>query len=277
MKKLLLVGLLLTLFQINNMSAQDLPSLSPGSMVKQTAGLTDVTITYSSPAVRERTIWGDLVPYDKMWRTGANSPTRINFTQEVTIGGKKLKAGEYAIVTIPGKNEWTVILSMNRNTRASNYKEEEDAARLTIKPTEMNHTERLTFWFSDYDNDKIVVHMAWEKLHLSFEVTLHTHDQAVEEIEDALGWRTFVRAGRYYYEVKEYEKALDLLNTSLEKEERWYTLWYRANVYHEMGKNKEAYADLTRAKELGDKDEAADKNFFFKGRIVKALETWMKK
>ena len=278
-KTILTLGLAVSaiLFQSINMNAQELPALSPGSQVKQTAGLTDVTLTYSSPAVRGRTIFGGLLDYDKMWRTGANAPTRIKFSEDVTIGGKKLKANEYAIITIPGKEEWTIIISENRNARVSSYKEEEDAVRIKVKPQTIPSSERLTFWFSDYDNKHIVVNFAWADVYWTFEVQLHTDEQATENIDRATGWRPTMMSGRYYYEEGQYEKALGLINQSLALNERWYTLWYKALTLHDMGNHKEAYAAVTRTKELGDADEAKGNNFFFEDRVNEAVESWKKR
>ncbi len=258
----------------NTTMGQELPGLSPASKVEQRSGLTDVSITYSSPAVRGRVIWGGLVPYDEWWRTGANAATRIEFSETVKINGVDLSAKEYGILMMPGKEEWTVLFSKNRSVRASNRKEEDDAVLIKVKPVTIPHRERMSFLFSDYDYDKMTVSLEWEKIRISFDVALYTHDQAIENIDEVTGWRTYVRAGRYHYEMKEYDKALGYLNKSLEYEERWYTLWYKANTLHEHGQHKEAYKALQRTKELGDKDKANDKNFFFEDRVNKAIVEW---
>ena len=113
----------------------EFPDASQHATVTQRIGLTDVSIDYSRPNVRDREIFGGLVPFDKVWRTGANAATRIKFSDAVKLGGKDVAAGEYAFFTIPGKDEWTVILSKNVKTwGAYDYKQDTDALRVMVKP-----------------------------------------------------------------------------------------------------------------------------------------------
>ena len=106
---------------------------------------------------------------------------------------------------MPGKEEWTILISKNRSVRASNRKEEDDAVLIKVKPQTIPHRERMTFLFSDYDYDKMTVNLEGEKVRISFDLALYTHDQSLENIEEVTGWRPYVRAGRYHYEMKEYE------------------------------------------------------------------------
>jgi len=112
----------------------EFPSASQHAVVKQRVGLTDVEVDYSRPNKNSRLIFGGLVPFDKVWRTGANQPTRIKFSANVKFGDKDVPAGEYAIFSIPGSNEWTIILSKDLKAGAADYKQESDAARVTAKP-----------------------------------------------------------------------------------------------------------------------------------------------
>ena len=112
----------------------ELPRVSPKATVSQTVGLTDVTITYCRPSVRGRTIWGGLVPYDEVWRTGANEATTITFTDDVTIDGNKLPAGTYGLFTVPGKDEWTVVFNKGaKQWGAYEYKQDQDALRIKVE------------------------------------------------------------------------------------------------------------------------------------------------
>ena len=118
MKKLtVLLLFFLSATGISSVNAQQIntPAPSPTAKLEQRVGLTDITITYSRPSVKDRVIFGDLVPYDKLWRTGANMATKINFSDDVKIEGKELKAGEYSLYTIPGKEEWTLIFNTVSN------------------------------------------------------------------------------------------------------------------------------------------------------------------
>src|SRR5690606_32048204 len=111
-----------------------LPAPSPKASVMQTVGLTEITIDYSSPGVKGRTIWGDLVPYDQLWRTGANSATQISFSKDVTVNGTQVPKRKYPLFAIPGKTDWTLILNKNATASTCEYKKEEDIVRMTVKP-----------------------------------------------------------------------------------------------------------------------------------------------
>src|SRR3954466_2561318 len=113
----------------------EFPAASQHSVVKQRVGLTDIEVDYSRPNKNDRQIFGGLVPYGKLWRTGANAVTKIKFSNAVTLGGKEIPAGEYALFTIPTANEWTIILSKDAKVQsAADYKQENDAARITATP-----------------------------------------------------------------------------------------------------------------------------------------------
>jgi hypothetical protein len=157
------------LFFTATASAQDKadrPSPPKTAEAKVDGGM--VTIDYSSPAVKGRTVWGELVPYGKMWRTGANEATTIMLEKDMMVGGKKVPAGKYALFTIPGKDEWTVVLnSVWDQWGAYNHDESKDVHRFTVKPQMHDENqERLVFNISD-DGE---VTMMWEMLSISFEV-----------------------------------------------------------------------------------------------------------
>jgi len=115
------------------MAQLQLPAPSPAAMVMQTAGLTEITVEYSSPGVKGRSVFGSLVPYNELWRTGANSATKINFSKDVTIEGNKIPKGKYSLFTIPGATEFTVILNKDLSASVDSYKKEEDVARFMAK------------------------------------------------------------------------------------------------------------------------------------------------
>jgi len=171
MKKIRTISLLFLafLFVGTSLSAQDKANRpSPPKTAEATLASGKVIIDYSSPAVKERVIWGDLVPYGKMWRTGANEATTIMFEEDMEVEGKTIPAGKYALFTIPGKDEWTVVLNSEWDQwGAYNYEESKDVHRFTVKP-EMNkeNQERLMFNVSKDG----VVSMMWEKMIVSFEI-----------------------------------------------------------------------------------------------------------
>jgi len=140
---------------------------SPPAKASQTIGEATVTIKYSQPSVKGRTIWGELVPYDKVWRTGANEATIFETSADVTIEGQPLEAGKYSLFTIPGKEEWTIIFNRQTGQWGTQYNEAEDALRVKVKPAKAPAmTEMLTFDISE----KGKVSLMWENMMVNFKV-----------------------------------------------------------------------------------------------------------
>lgn len=135
---------------------------------------TVLKIIYHSPGVRNRVIWGGLVPYGEVWVTGAHNATSFEFSRAVTIGGKQLPAGKYAFFTIPGKKEWTLIINRHWDQHlASEYDEKDDVVRITIKPKKNRHTERLQYFAEDLAGKNAGIAMAWEKIRIWLPVTFN--------------------------------------------------------------------------------------------------------
>src|SRR6187401_3617626 len=154
----------------------DFPSASQHSVVKQRVGLTDVEVDYSRPNKNDREIFGGLVPYGKLWRTGANAVTKIKFSGPVTLGGKEIPAGEYALFTIPTADEWTIIVSKDAKVQsAADYKQENDAVRLTAKPEPIPVTiETFTIALADVKGASATLNFLWDKTRVP--VKLSTDD-----------------------------------------------------------------------------------------------------
>jgi hypothetical protein len=132
-----------------------------------------VKITYHSPGVRSRVIWGGLVPYDEVWVTGAHDATTLEIAKPFVVGGKTIPAGKYAIFTIPGKKEWTVIINTKWNQHlASEYDEKEDVVRLKVKPKKHAHTERLQYFIEPAKDNTGTIAVTWEKIRIEFPVTV---------------------------------------------------------------------------------------------------------
>ena len=158
---------------IGDSFAQDKPAPSPTATFSQKVGLTDVTIVYSRPSKKGRTIMGDLVPYGKVWRTGANATTKITFSDDVKIGGKNLAAGTYAFWTIPGESEWTVIFSKDIKGGAGDYKESEDALRVNVEALKIAETvETFEIMIADNKPNFANIKILWEStlIHVPLEV-----------------------------------------------------------------------------------------------------------
>jgi len=147
--------------------------ISPKAMVQQTVGFTEVKIEYGRPGVKGRTIWGGLVPYDVVWRAGANEATKITFSTDVKIDGKKLKAGSYSFFAIPTKKTWTIIFNKVVNQwGAFEYNDVEDALRIVVTPIKENTCwqEWLAYTITKSSDKKAVVMLEWEKLKVPFNV-----------------------------------------------------------------------------------------------------------
>lgn len=166
----------------------NLPAASPRASVTQAVGLTDVTVTYSRPAVKGRKVWGGLVPYGEVWRTGADVNTTLAFTSPATVGGKTLPAGTYGLHTIPGEKEWTVVLSTQSKAWGSyGYDPKEDAHRFTAVPqATADAVEKLQFTLDDPTDSSVAVAMRWEKLRLAFDVKVDTKAVVVASLRDQL-------------------------------------------------------------------------------------------
>lgn len=177
----------------------DLPRPSPKASVMQTVGVTEVSIHYNSPGVKGRPIWGELVPYGEVWRTGANENTTITFDTPVKIGGTELPAGTYGLQTIPTQDQWTVIFSKDAELwGAFNYKQENDALRIQVKPRPAAEpVERMRFTIEDVTDNSAEVVLAWEKLEVPFTVEVDTPKLAAAAASEAIRWQTPYQAANW--------------------------------------------------------------------------------
>ena len=145
--------------------------ISPKASILQTIGFTEVRIDYNRPGVKERIIWGGLVPFNKVWRAGANEATKFTFSTDVKINGKTLKAGSYSFFAIPAKDKWTLIFNRVADQwGAFEYNESEDALRLTVTPEEGSMQEWLAYTITKTSKNSAVVKLEWEKLKVPFTI-----------------------------------------------------------------------------------------------------------
>lgn len=255
-----------------------LPAASPSASVSQTVGVAELSVSYSSPAAKGRTVWGELVPYGTLWRTGANGATRFETSADVRIGGTVVPAGAYALFTIPGKEEWTVILNkdVDQPGTGARYQEGQDQVRLTVKPEEAPARERMTFLFSDTDDDGTRLDLEWAGLRVSVPVEIDTAQAVDAQIAafttGASG--SLARAARYEVESGDLAGAARLIDASLAIEQTWFNTWLKADILHRQAQHKDAYMLAAKAMELG---TAAGDGFYYKERVEKALKEWKKK
>lgn len=223
------------------------PQASSAQTIIQEFGLGKITVTYSRPNVKSRKIFGGLEPYGKVWRTGANSATVITFTDEITLQGNKVPAGEYALFTIPDNNEWTVIL--NKTTKqwgAYEYKQADDFLRFKVKPVKTAQpVETFTIQFENVMPSTADLHLMWERTDLALHMTTDVDTRVMAGIETAMRGekKPYFNAAVYYYENgKDLNKALEWI-TEAEKtnvQAPYFKLW-KARIQLKMG-NKAAAA-----------------------------------
>jgi hypothetical protein len=252
----------------------ELPAPSPQAKVSQEVGLTDVNVDYSSPAVKGRTIWGELVPWDKPWRSGANAATKMTFSKDATFGGKPVPAGTYSIVTIPTQKEWTVALNKELALwGAKPYEPAQDVVRVSVTPQDVPHRERLTYLFSDTTDNSTRLDLEWEKKRVSVPIQVDTAAHAQANIRSALDgtWRTYANAARYLSESQnDHDTALKHADTSVSLQSHWFNNWVRAQILARKGRWADARKAAQTAWDLGQKDQ----NFFFRDAVAKALQEW---
>jgi hypothetical protein len=174
MKTMIKAAMAVALFMVvSGANAQEDKSQrkSPPATAKSKVGAATVTIDYSQPSVKGRTIWGDLVPYDKVWRTGANEATTFETTKALKVEGKALPAGKYALFTIPGEETWTIIFNSEpKQWGAYKYDESKDVLRVKVDPEENDMVEQLTFEIIEEDGEGLV-YLSWEKIMVAFEIS----------------------------------------------------------------------------------------------------------
>jgi hypothetical protein len=253
----------------------DLPRLSPEASVSQTVGITDIQVDYFRPGVKGRVIWGELVPYNEMWRTGANRATLVSFDADVMVEGKKLEKGKYSFFTIPTQDEWTIIF--NKNTElwgTSGYKQEEDVLRLQVKPQTAEFTERMMFYFADLKDNSASLVLQWEKLKISLSIGVDVNTLVFEEAERVINWRDPYRAADYVLENNlDLEKGKSWLDLSLKIEKNYWNTTLKAQYQEKMGKQKEAVKSMEEALKMAAEMERKPFNL---AEMEELLKKWKK-
>lgn len=239
-------------------SAQELPQPSPTSTVDQRIGLTDFSITYSRPATRGRAIFGDLVPYNEVWRTGANACVKFNASTDFTLNGDAVPAGEYALFTIPGEQEWTIILSSQTNLWGNTgYTQESDVLRTTVPATTGDFDESFTMSFKALSTTGGELVLEWATTEVSVNLGVDSEGESGKNVAKALSdaKRAYRNAANYYSGQGDHEKALATIETALQLDpEYWYTNWVKAKILYAAGDTKAALKQGKKAMDLGAPD-----------------------
>lgn len=237
----------------------NVPTLSPITEISQEVGLTTVKLSYSRPSAKGRKVFGGLVPYGEVWRTGANASTKLTFAEDVKIQGNPLKAGTYALYTIPGETEWTIIIHTNTRHRALSggvYKQEEDAFRFKVKPARTSaFVETFTIQFGDITTNSMSTKLAWENTAVKFTIETDVDANVDKQIAalsaapNGMEARDLFRAAEYYYHNdKDLAKAEGWVRQALGKSPKnpMYGLLH-ARILEKAGKRDEALKVIAEA------------------------------
>lgn len=271
----LLMGISLSFSLLN--AQIDMPQPSPLATLNQKIGLMDANITYSRPSARGRKVFGELVPYGKLWRTGANKASFIEFTDSVKIAGISVKKGKYAIFTIPNVDEWTIVLNSDWNqSGTSKYDESKNVVNIKVKPSIIPFSETFTIDFNYLTTNSAQVEISWETSKVSFGVETSVDEAVMRNIKNALNISagSYFQAARYYYDTnRELATALEWINKSISMEERYWVVRYKALIEAKMGDFKSALKTAKRALDLA--KEAGSDDYV---RLNEAsIQEWSKK
>lgn len=256
MKKLILP--LLTLLFAFKADAQSLrtPAPSTSQTVKQDFGLGTIELSYSRPNAKGRTIFGDLVPYGAVWRTGANSATTLTFSDEVIIGGKKIPAGKYGLLSIPGAAEWTIIISKQLDvTSPSAYKQEMDVTRFNVPTVSLPFPiESFMILFEKVKSNELEMMIIWESTMVSIPVKTDIESKIMGQIDNLMNKdnKPYYNAAMYYMDNnKDLNQAATWLDKAIEQSPNAFFIWYqKARCLSLLGKKAEAKAASVKSLEL---------------------------
>jgi hypothetical protein len=264
MKQILMASAIMLAAVATQAQTLKTPAPSTTQLLKQDFGLGNIELSYSRPSVKGRKIFGDVVPFGKVWRTGANQATTLTFSDEVSIGGVALKPGKYGLLTIPGATEWTFIITKDLNvTSPSAYKPENDVVRVKAAayPMPMN-VETFTVSFDDVTNTSINLAMIWEKTYVSFPITTDVDKKVMAQIDQMMkaDTRPYYNAAAYYYDNnKDLAQARVWIDKAIEgnPDAYWMTL-LKARIHNKMGDKAGAKAMAQKTVELATKGKNDD-------------------
>jgi hypothetical protein len=245
----------MTAFSVNSQSIK-MPPPSPPQTIRQDFGISSIELSYSRPGVKGRKVFGDLVPYGAVWRTGANSATTIEFGDDVAIGTTKVPAGKYGLLTIPDKDNWTIIITKQLDvTNPASYKQESDVVRVNAKPMTMkDKMETFTMQFANVKPSTCELEMMWENTAVSLPISSDVETVVMKEIDDAMNKdnRPYFQAALYYLNNgKDLNQAVAWFDKAIAQQPDGYWIYHqKANALAKLGKKDEAKATAQKSIEL---------------------------
>ena len=261
-----------------SLDAQQLrtPAASTTTTVRQDFGLSFVELNYSRPSMKGRKIFGDLVPYGKVWRTGANNATTITFGDTVMIGGKKVNPGKYGLLTIPEAGSWTIIVTKQLNvTSPDAYKQDQDVARVKAEVQAMPFPiETFTMVFGDIKSNSMGLAMLWENAVVELPITTDVDSRVMAQINQLMERdnRPYFGAGMYYLENgKDLNKAITWFDKAIEQNPKAFWIYHqRANALAKLGKKQDAIASAKKSIDLA-KEAKNDDYVELNEKLLKTL------
>ena len=233
-----------------------MPQPSPTQTVKQDFGMGSIELTYSRPNAKGRKIYGDLVPYNKLWRTGANGATKIVFTDPVELGGKKVDTGTYVLYTIPGVDSWEIILNKGlKNWGIDGYKESEDVARINVKANKLPFSvESFLILFEDMKASSMNVTILWDNVFVAIPVTTEVESKVMSQIDQQMKGDKppYFMAAYYYLENgKDLNKAVEWFDKAIAENPKAFWIYHqKAQALAKLGKKADAVATATKSMEI---------------------------
>lgn len=242
----------------------ELPQASPTSTVKQRVGVTDIEITYSRPSVKDRKIFGGLLPWNEVWRAGANNATKIVFSTPVKLNGTSIPAGTYGLFAIPGQNEWQVILNkISKQWGAYTYSAEDDVARIPAKPQALTQpVETFLIDINDIRDESATLNLIWETTRVPVKIEVDVLATVVPQIEAVMSGpgqkKPYVAAAMFYLDHKlDLKKALGWMDAAIAEQPKGFYLHYRkAKILAAMGDKPAALATAKQSIELAKADKS---------------------
>ena len=235
----------------------EFPAPSPACTLKQRVGITDIEIVYSRPGVKDRSIFGSQVPYGQVWRTGANNATKITFSTPVKLNGTEIPAGTYALFTIPGENEWTIIINKGAaQWGAFQYDEKADVARFKATPVTLsNPMETFVIEFTDIRDESARLNLAWDKTLVPIKFEVELTEKLVPQIEAVMAsdakQKPYYPAAMFYYDHgQDLQKASKWVDAAIAEREAHYMVYLKAKILAKLGDKAGAIAAAKRSTEL---------------------------
>lgn len=265
--KNLVLSILFCSSLISTQAQLRLPAPSPKQTIKQSFALGSIELSYSRPSIKGRQIFGDVVPYDMLWRTGANNATVLHFSEAVEFGGKKIDSGSYALYTIPNEDSWDIILNRGvTNWGTEKYRESDDVVRFKVPVKRMKQSlETFTMQFADFTLESCALHLMWEKTSVAIPIKSDIKERLRSEIStgmqnDSVDKRPYWEAAQFYREYDHNDvMALENIKSAVVAAPKAYYMWlYKAKIEKDLGDKTAAKTSAETALQLAREAKSDD-------------------